>query len=157
MSSEGNLVNAAGSQVDILLVENNPDDAALMMRALSSLERAPAVVHVDDGARALDFLFGGGAFAGRDAAIQPRLILTDLNMPRIDGVELLKRLRADPRTRAIPVVVLSSSREDGDVAACAREGANSYVLKPVDFDAFSKTIANLGRYWLDITIAPGQH
>lgn len=150
-------MNAAASQVEILLVEDNGDDAALTMRALSRLKPAPAVVHVEDGARALDFLFGGGAFAGRDTAIQPLLVLTDLQMPRTDGVELLKRLRADPRTRAIPVVVLSSSSEERDVAACIRHAANSYVLKPVDFDAFSKVIEDLGRYWLDVNILPGRH
>lgn len=150
-------MTAPDRRVDVLLVEDNADDAALTMRALSRLAPAPTVVHVDDGARALDFLFGGGAFAGRDTAIQPRLVLTDLQMPRMDGVELLKRLRADPRTRAIPMVVLSSSREERDVAVCIREGANSYVLKPVDFDAFSTVIEDLCRYWLDVNIAPGQH
>ena len=143
-------------RVDVLLVEDNADDAALTLRALSRLEPAPAVVHVEDGAGALDFLFGGGAFAGRDTAAQPRLVLADLQMPRMDGVELLKRLRADPRTRAVPVVVLSSSREERDVAACIRLGANSYVLKPVDFDAFTRSIEDLCRYWLEVNIAPGQ-
>lgn len=123
---------------------------------LSRVEPAPAVVHVEDGVRALDFLFGGGAFAGRDTAIQPRLVLTDLHMPRMDGVELLKRLRDDPRTRAVPVVVLSSSSEERDVAACIGHGSNSYVLKPVDFDAFSKVIEDLCRYWLDVNVAPGR-
>jgi two-component system response regulator len=150
-------VTAPERRVDVLLVEDNADDAALTMRALSRLEPAPAVVHVEDGARALDFLFGGGAFAGRDTAIQPRLVLTDLQMPRMDGVELLKSLRADPRTRAIPVVVLSSSGEERDVAACIGHGANSYVLKPVDFDAFNKVIEHLCRYWLDVNVVPGQH
>lgn len=149
-------MTAPDLRVDVLLVEDNADDAALTISVLSRLEPAPAVVHVEDGVRALDFLFGGGAFAGRDTAIQPRLVLTDLHMPRMDGVELLKRLRADPRTRAVPVVVLSSSSEERDVAACLREGANSYVLKPVDFDAFSEVMANLGRYWLAVNIAPGQ-
>jgi two-component system response regulator len=147
-------VKSSDTSIDILFVENNPDEANLTMHALARLQRPPALLHLEDGARALEYLFATGAYAGRDPAVLPRLVLTDLKMPRLDGLELLKRIRADARTRDVPVVILSSSAEEAGVVDCMRHGANSYVLKPVDFDAFQQTIASLGHYWLDVNVSP---
>jgi CheY-like chemotaxis protein len=150
------LVNPVAQQVDVLIVEDNPDEAALAVRALAGCESRPEVMCVENGARAMEFLLGEGAFAGRDPAARPRLVLTDLQMPGMDGLGLLKRMRTDPRTRTIPVVVFSSTREPGDVLACMREGANGYAMKPVDYAAYGEAVAKLGRYWLDVNIVPGQ-
>lgn len=149
-------LSAVEQQVDILLVEDNPNDAELAIRAMRMSGHAPSLVHVDDGVRALDFLFGSGEFSGRNTAVQPRVVLLDLKLPRVDGLEVLKRLRADERTRAVPVVVLSSSKEERDVAECYRHAVNSYVLKPVNFDAYSKAVAEVCRYWMEINLSPTQ-
>jgi CheY-like chemotaxis protein len=149
-------VSAVEQPIDILLVEDNPNDAELAIRAMRMSGHAPSLLHVDDGVRALDFLFGSGEFSGRDTAVQPRVVLLDLKLPRVDGLEVLKRLRADERTRAIPVVVLSSSKEERDVAECYRHAVNSYVLKPVNFDAYSKAVAEVCRYWMEINLSPTQ-
>jgi CheY-like chemotaxis protein len=132
----------------ILLVEDNPDDEALTLRALKKHKIANEVVVAHDGVEALEWLFGEGAYAGRDTSVQPQVVLLDLNMPRLSGLEVLDRIRADPRTRAVPVVVLTSSKQEEDVMASYAKGANSYVRKPVDFSEFAHAVQQLGVYWL---------
>jgi len=138
----------------ILLVEDNPDDEALTLRALKQASVANQIVVVRDGAEALDYLFGQGAYQGRNTAQQPTVILLDLKLPKIDGLEVLKRLRADERTRLIPVVVLTSSAEERDIAQSYENGANSYVRKPVVFTEFVEAARHLGLYWLLINEPP---
>lgn len=134
----------------ILLVEDNADDELLTQRALRKNNILNDLVVVRDGQEALDYLFGQGAFAGRDLDLQPQVILLDLNLPKIGGIDVLKRLRADPRTDKLPVVVLTSSQEDDDVVRSYQHGANSYVRKPVDFVQFTESVRQLGLYWLVI-------
>jgi len=131
----------------ILLVEDNPDDEALTLRALTQNKIVNEVVVARDGAEALDYLFATGAYAGRDLTAMPQVILLDLKLPKIDGLQVLQRLRADPRTRLLPVVVLTS-KEDRDVVESYRNCANSYILKPVDFAQFIEAVRQLGLYWL---------
>lgn len=132
----------------ILLVEDNQDDEVLTLRALRKQHIANEVVVAHDGVEALDYLYGTGAFAGRDTALQPQLMLLDLNLPRISGLEVLKRVRADERTRLLSIVVLTSSKEDEDVLQSYSLGANAYVRKPVDFSQFSEAVKTLGLFWL---------
>ncbi len=132
----------------ILLVEDNPDDEALTLRALTQNKIVNEVVVARDGAEALDYLFATGAYAGRDLTAMPQLILLDLKLPKIDGLEVLQSLRADPRTRLLPVVILTSSGEDRDVVESYRHCANSYIRKPVDFAQFIEAVRQLGLYWL---------
>lgn len=134
--------------VEILLVEDSPTDAELTLRALRGHRLANQVHWVKDGAEALDFLFGSGAYAGREAQPHPKLVLLDIKMPKVDGIEVLRRIKSDPRTRAIPVVIMTSSNEDPDVLASYGLGVNSYVVKPVDFASFTETVAKIGLYWL---------
>lgn len=135
-------------EVEILLVEDNPSDAELTTRTLKKNNLANNMVHVKDGAEALEFLFAEGQYAGRNLDSPPQVVLLDLKMPKMDGIQVLKALKADDRTRFIPVVVLTSSREDRDLEECYRLGANSYIVKPVEFDAFVEVVKNLGFYWL---------
>jgi two-component system response regulator len=132
----------------ILLVEDNQDDEVLTLRALKKNNIANNVEIARDGAEALEFLFGTGAHAGRDTAQQPQVILLDLNLPKIDGHEVLARVRADSRTRHLPVVVLTSSKEDEDLIKSYTNGANAYVRKPVEFGQFTEAIKTLGLFWL---------
>ncbi len=132
----------------ILLVEDNPDDEALTLRALKQNKIQNEVVVARDGAEALDYLFARGTYAGRDLRVMPQLILLDLKLPKVDGLEVLQRLRADPRTALLPVVVLTSSREGRDVIESYRYCANSYIPKPVDFAQFTEAVRQLGLYWL---------
>lgn len=132
----------------ILLVEDNPDDEALTLRALRKNNIGNELVVVHDGAEALDFLFCTGAYAGRDPLDKPQVILLDLKLPKVDGLEVLRRLREDPRTRLLPVVILTSSREEQDRLTGYQLGANSYVRKPVDFNEFVEAVRQLGLYWL---------
>ncbi|HHV81511.1 TPA: response regulator [bacterium] len=138
----------------ILLVEDNPDDVELTLRAFKKCNIANEVVVARDGVEALDYLFGTGAYAGRDLSVMPAVVLLDLKLPRIDGLEVLRRLRADERTRFLPVVVLTSSNEDQDVVNSYQLGANSYIRKPVDFVQFIDAARQLGIYWLLLNEAP---
>lgn len=138
------------SEVEILLIEDNPDDAELAIRALKKSHLANNVMHLMDGAEALDFLFGAGKYEGRDVNNIPRVILLDLKMPKVNGLEVLERIKDEPRTKAIPVVILTSSAEDPDIKRCYELGANSYIVKPVEFNNFAKIISDLGMYWLVI-------
>ncbi|UCH52866.1 MAG: response regulator [Pseudomonadota bacterium] len=138
----------------ILLVEDNPDDEVLTRRALKKNDIPNEVVVARDGAEALDFLFGSGAHAGRDVAKPPQLVLLDLKLPKIDGLEVLRRLRADARTRLQPVVILTTSNEERDVVASYELGANSYIRKPVDFEQFMEAVRQLGTYWLVLNVPP---
>ena len=138
----------------ILLVEDNPDDEALTLRALKQNRIDNGVVVARDGAEALDYLFGKGKYAGRDLNAMPALILLDLKLPKVDGLEVLKQLRANPLTALLPVAILTSSREENDVIAGYKLGLNSYILKPVDFDQFTEAVRNLGIYWLAINETP---
>jgi CheY-like chemotaxis protein len=135
-------------EVEILLVEDNPADAEMTLRALRRNNLANNVRWVKDGEEALDFVFGAGAFAARDGAAPPKLILLDIKMPKIDGIEVLRRLKQDAATRAIPVVVMTSSNEERDVIESYRLGVNSYIVKPVGFEAFLETVAKIGLYWV---------
>lgn len=144
----------AVKEVEILLVEDNPSDAELCIRALKKNNFANKLVWVKDGAEALDFVFGSGAYSGRRVENSPRVILLDLRLPKVDGMEVLRRVKTDERTRTIPVVVLTSSKEDRDVADSYKLGVNSYISKPVEFDAFAKTVSELGLYWLLVNHPP---
>jgi len=139
---------------EILLVEDNPDDQALTVRALRRHNLANRIEVAEDGQEALDYLFGAGRFAGRDAGRLPAVVLLDLKLPKLDGLEVLARIRADERTRCLPVVILTSSLEERDIAEGYRLGANSYVRKPVDFDAFIEAARQLGLYWLVLNEPP---
>jgi two-component system response regulator len=132
----------------ILLVEDNKDDEALTLRALKKNNIANEVVIARDGEEALDFLFGTGAHAGRDTSDLPQVMLLDLNLPKLDGLDVLRRIRADERTRLLPVVVLTSSKQDEDILSSYSLGANSYVRKPVDFARFTEAVKTLGLFWL---------
>ncbi|MFH1871385.1 MAG: response regulator [Pseudomonadota bacterium] len=143
-------------EVEILLVEDTAADAELTIRALKKNCLVNNLVWVKDGAEALDFLFATGAYADRDRTHQPKVVLLDLRLPRISGVEVLRRLKNDERTRTIPVVVLTSSKEDVDVDECYRLGVNSYITKPVSFDEFVKVVGELGLYWLLLNKIPNE-
>ena len=138
----------------ILLVEDNPDDEALTLRAFARSDIGYAVVVARDGVEALAYLFGTGSFAGRDLSVLPAVILLDLKLPKVDGLEVLKRLRSDARTRLVPIVMFTSSDEDQDIANSYRFGANSYVRKPVVFEKFTAAIAQIGTYWLELNNGP---
>jgi two-component system response regulator len=132
----------------ILLVEDDADDEVLTSHALTSSGVEIEIVAVRDGAQALDFLFGEGAYIGRDVTDQPALVLLEVNLPRVSGMEVLSQVRADPRTHRVPVVVLTSSKREVDIIASYERGANSFVRKPIDFEEFSKVARNLCTYWL---------
>ncbi len=134
--------------IEILLVEDNPRDAELTIRALRKRNLANHLVHVKDGQEALDWLFCTGVYADRDINQRPKMILLDLKLPKVDGMEVLRAIRADERTRFTPVVVLTSSKEEQDVVNSYALGVNSYIVKPVDFEKFSVAVAEAGHYWL---------
>jgi two-component system response regulator len=138
----------------ILLVEDNPDDVQLTLRSLRKNNIFNEVIVARDGAEALDYLFGRGAYAGRDVNCLPVVVLLDIKLPKIDGIEVLRLIRQDERTKLLPVVILTSSKEEGDLMNGYRLGANSYVRKPVDFDHFNEAIKHLGLYWLLWNEAP---
>ena len=141
-------------QIEILLAEDSPKDAEMTQRALRKNNLGNRLYWVKDGAEALDFLYCRGAYADRDLARPPKLVLLDLKMPRVDGIEVLRHIKADERTRVIPVVVMTSSNEERDVMESYRLGANSYIVKPVEFEQFSDTVAKAGLYWMLMNKAP---
>jgi len=138
----------------ILLVEDNPDDEALTLRALKKNNILNEVVVARDGVQALEYLFAEGSYQGRDPRVMPQVILLDLKLPKVDGLEVLRRLRADERTRLLPVIMLTTSTEQHDLSDSYRLGANSYVRKPVDFIQFAEAVGQLGLYWLVLNEAP---
>lgn len=140
----------------ILLVEDNADEAALTVGALRDNRIANEIVLARDGAEARDFLFGVGGYAGRDACEVPDLVLLDLRLPKIDGIDVLRRIRADDRTKRIPVVVLTSSAHEDDVVQAYEGGANSYIRKPVDFESFVTAIERISAYWLVVNEPPAR-
>lgn len=142
------------TQADVLLIEDNSNDAEMTIRALKKNNFVNKIVHLPDGAAALDYLFGQGAYLERNTEITPKLILLDLKMPKINGIEVLKKIKSSESTKTIPVVVLTSSKEDPDIAECYALGVNSYVVKPLEFDEFVKAIAHLGLYWMLLNQSP---
>lgn len=147
-------MNKTIQHVDILLVEDNPTDAELTIRALKKKNLANQLMWVKDGAEALDFVFAQGDYVDRKFESNPKVILLDLRLPKVDGMEVLRRVKEDPRTRAIPVVVLTSSKEDRDIVESYQLGSNSFISKPVEFDEFAKTVTELGFYWLLVNQPP---
>jgi CheY-like chemotaxis protein len=143
-----------GNEIEILIVEDNPDDLEMALRALHKAHLANHIQAVRDGAEALEFLFAQGAYAGRKVEHGPRVILLDLKLPKVDGLEVLRRVKADPRTKLIPVVVLTSSKEAPDVAECYKLGVNSYIVKPVNFERFAAAVSELGMYWMLLNQSP---
>jgi two-component system response regulator len=142
--------------VEILLVEDNPDDVELTLLALTENRIANNIHVARDGVEALDFIFATGPYTGRVQPIGPRVILLDLKLPRVDGLEVLRRVKADPRTHGIPVVMLTSSREERDLIESYELGANSYIVKPVDFEQFTQAIRQLGMYWVLLNERPAR-
>jgi two-component system response regulator len=142
------------STVEILLVEDNPDDLELTLHSLKKHRIANHIQVARDGAEALEYLFNVGGYAEQEAALRPRVILLDLKLPKVDGLEVLRRLKADPRTRTMPVVILTSSREDRDLAQCYELGVNSYIVKPVDFEQFVEAVRQAGLYWMLLNQPP---
>lgn len=140
--------------VEILLVEDNPDEAELALRAFRKSKLANRIHVARDGQEALDYIFRAGPYADRPPEDAPRLILLDLKLPKVDGVEVLRRIKSDPAARLIPVVVLTSSKEERDLAECYQLGVNSYIVKPVDFQRFTKAVEDLGMYWLLLNHSP---
>ena len=145
---------ATANEVEILLVEDNPNDVELTLRALKKNNLTNRVHVVKDGAEALEYIFATGAYAGRDINHYPRVVLLDLKLPKVDGLEVLRRIKSDERTKVIPVVVLTSSKEERDLVESYNLGANSYIAKPVDFESFVKAVADLGLYWLLLNQPP---
>jgi two-component system response regulator len=141
-------------EIEILLVEDNPDDVDMTLRALRKANIVNHIKVVRDGAEALDFIFREGAYAAHDVENIPKLILLDLKLPKVDGFEVLKRVKADPRTKLIPVVILTSSKEQRDVVEGYQLGVNSYIVKPVNFEGFVEAVGKLGMYWLLLNQAP---
>ena len=142
------------SEKIILIAEDNPNDEELTLRALRKNNISNHVVVVRDGQEALDYLFGGGAHAARDLSLRPQVMLLDINLPKVNGLEVLKRIRADERTKTMPVVILTSSAEERDRLAAYANFANSYIRKPVDFDQFTEAVRELGLYWLVLNEPP---
>jgi two-component system response regulator len=143
--------------LDILLVEDDPQDAELAIHALKTCHLAHHLVHVRDGQEALDFLFGTGAHEGRDVHCRPKVVMLDLKLPKVNGIEVLRQIRAHTRTKLLPVTVFTSSREESDLSETYRLGVNSYIVKPVDFESFSEVVGHLGQYWLKLNeVASGE-
>lgn len=140
--------------LDILLVEDNPHDAELAIHALKTRNLAAHLIHVRDGQEALDFLFATGAHRARDVLHQPRVVMLDLKLPKVNGIEVLRQIRADERTKQLPVAVFTSSREETDLIETYSLGVNSYIVKPVEFESFSEAVINLGEYWLLLNEVP---
>jgi two-component system response regulator len=147
-------MNNKYNEVEILLVEDNMHDAELIIRALKKVNLANNVVHLKDGAEALDFIFAQNEFAERDVKKIPKVILLDIKMPRVDGIEVLKQVKANTSTKLIPVVIMTSSKEEQDIVQSYNLGVNSYVVKPVEFDEFAKAVSELGLYWVLVNQPP---
>jgi two-component system response regulator len=141
-------------EIEILLVEDSDEDATLAIRALKKKNLGNKLVHLKDGVEALDFIYGTGTYEGQKPSFLPKVILLDLKMPRLNGMDVLKKIKSDPQTKAIPVVILTSSAEDPDIKAAYELGANSYIVKPVEFDNFSQIVTDLGMYWLVLNNPP---
>jgi two-component system response regulator len=141
-------------KIEILLVEDNPHDAEMTIRSLRKVNLANKLVHLKDGAEAIDFIFAKGAFADRQIENKPKVILLDIKMPKVDGIEVLRQIKLNDITKTIPVVIMTSSKEEQDIIASYNLGVNSYVVKPVDFEGFAKAVAELGFYWLMINELP---
>ena len=143
-------------EIEILLIEDSVSDAELTIRALKKHNMANKLVHLENGAEALDYLFAKGAYSDREVKNVPKLILLDLNMPKIGGIEVLKQIKEQELTRKIPVIILTSSKQDPDIDKCYDLGANSYVVKPVGFESFMKAVSELGMYWMLINQPPSR-
>ncbi len=141
------------SRVEVLLVEDNLHDAEMTIRALRKVNLANRLIHLKDGAEALDFIFAKGTFAERDVENKPKVILLDIKMPKVDGIEVLRQIKSNDATKTIPVVIMTSSKEEQDIITSYDLGVNSYVVKPVDFEGFAKAVSELGLYWLIINQA----
>ena len=142
------------NEVEILLVEDNPSDAELALRALRKHNLANKIHLVKDGAEALEFIFGNGTYTGRNIGNKPKVIFLDLKLPKVDGLEVLHKVKSDERTKTIPIVVLTSSHEERDLVESYEFGVNSYIVKPVDFDKFIQAVAQLGMYWMLLNKQP---
>jgi len=142
------------TEIEILLIEDNLSDAEMTIRVLRKSNIANKIVHLEDGFEALEFIFGTGEYANRNISNLPKVILLDLKMPRMNGIEVLLKIKGDERTKKVPVVVLTSSKEDPDIQTCYDLGVNAYVVKPVEIEAFSKAISDLGLFWLLINQPP---
>jgi two-component system, response regulator len=142
------------NEVEIVLVEDNPNDAELISRSLKKHHLANKIVHLTDGAQALEFLLGAGAAGRPGGPGLPRVVLLDIKLPKVDGLEVLRQMKADARTREIPVVILTSSNQERDVSTAYALGVNSFVTKPIKFDEFAKVVAELGMYWLMVNVPP---
>lgn len=142
------------NKLEILLIEDNPNDAELVMDAFKSRNLVNEIILLDDGEKAVDFLFNDGENGIGKMSVLPKLILLDLKLPKIDGIEILKKLKNDNRTKMIPVVVMTSSKEESDIVKSYQLGVNSYIVKPVDFDEFAKSVAELGLYWILSNVVP---
>ncbi|MCZ7384544.1 MAG: response regulator [Candidatus Methanoperedens sp.] len=142
------------NEVEILLVEDNPNDAELALRALKKHNLANRIHLVKDGAEALEFIFGKGVYAGRNVGNKPKVVFLDLKLPKVDGLEVLHKVKSDERTKMIPIVVLTSSHEERDLVESYKFGVNSYIVKPVDFDKFIQAVAQLGMYWMLLNKQP---
>lgn len=136
------------NKVEVLLVEDNPHDAEMTIRTLKKVNLANKLIHLKDGAEALDFIFGKGVYMDRDINDKPKVILLDIKMPKVDGIEVLRQIKSNEATKTIPVVIMTSSKEEQDVIASYNYGVNSYIVKPVDFESFAKAVSELGYYWL---------
>jgi two-component system response regulator len=143
-------------KIEVLLVEDNPHDAEMTIRALKKVNLANRLIHVKDGAEAIDFIFAKGGFAQRQIEDRPKVILLDIKMPKIDGIEVLRQIKSNESTKAIPVVIMTSSKEEQDIIASYNLGVNSYIVKPVDFDNFAKAVSQLGFYWLITNQLPNE-
>lgn len=146
--------NYLNEEVEILLIEDSMQDAELTIRALRKNNVSNKIVHLKDGALALQFIFGTGDYEGRDINKKPKVVLLDLKMPKVNGLEVLEKIKTDSRTRTIPVIILTSSKEDPDIKKSYDLGANSYIVKPVDFDGFHKVVSELGLYWVLLNQSP---
>jgi CheY-like chemotaxis protein len=141
-------------QVEILFIEDNPHEAELTILSLKKHNLANKLKHIDDGAEALDFIFSKGPYRDRSNSPDPKLIILDLKLPKVDGLEILRQLKGDDKTKQIPVVVLTSSQEEKDIVESYRLGVNSYIVKPVNFETFGKAVADLGLYWVILNHRP---